>query len=105
VSARRYRVAERPDVLSDYVAISEHIVRWTGDVALGDRTVDAIRDFIKTLGSFPHRGAPRDDLRPGLRLIPFGKRTVIAFEIDDDAGTVTILRVFYGGQDYAAVIR
>jgi plasmid stabilization system protein ParE len=72
---------------------------------LADRTVDAIRAFIKSLNSLPHRGTRRDDLRPGPRIVPFGKRTVVAFEVDDDTGTVTILRVFYGGQDYGAVIR
>jgi plasmid stabilization system protein ParE len=105
VAGRHYRVVAAPDALSDYVAIVEHIERWTGDRALARRTIESIRTFIRGLGSFPPRGAPRDDLRPGLRLIPFGKRTVIAFEIDDDAGSVTILRVFYGGQDYEAVIR
>jgi toxin ParE1/3/4 len=52
----------------------------------------------------PHRGTQRDDLWPGLRIVPFKKRTAIAFEIDEDREVVKILRVFYGGQDYAAVL-
>jgi len=104
VSERIYRVEEKPDVFYDYIAIATHIERWTGDRSLGDRTVDAIRTFIKNLQSTPHRGTKRDDLLAGLRIVPFGKRTAIAIEIDDETGVVTVLRVFYGGQDYEAVL-
>jgi toxin ParE1/3/4 len=100
----RYRVEEKVDVFSDYMAIAVHVERWTGDRALAHRTVDAIRDFIKSLNTVPHRGTKRDDLRPGLRIVPFKKRTAIAIEIDDEAKVVTVLRVFYGGQDYEAVL-
>jgi plasmid stabilization system protein ParE len=105
MSRKDWRVEEQSAVLQDYIAISEHIERWTEDRALADRTVDAIRTFVKSLATAPHRGTRRDDLRPGLRIVPFGKRTAIAFEITEDAGIVTILRVFHGGQDYETVMR
>jgi plasmid stabilization system protein ParE len=105
VTGKRYRVEEKPDVFYDYLAIAAHIERWTDDRALADRTVDTIRDFIKSLRTAPHRGTKRDDLRRGLRIVPFKKRTAIAIEIDDEAQVVTVLRVFYGGQDYEAVLR
>lgn len=100
-----YRVEEKPDVLLDYIAIAEHIERWTADRDLADRTVDAIRTCIKSFHERPHRGTRRDDLRTGLRIIPFKKRTAIAFEVDEKRRVVTILRVFYGGQNYEAVMR
>ena len=99
-----YRVEEKPDVFLDYVAIAEHVERWTEDRALADRTVDAIRAFIKSLKEIPHRGTKRDDLRPGLRIVTFKRRTAIAIEIDEGAKVVTVLRVFYGGQDYETVL-
>lgn len=105
MSDQAYRVEEKPDVLLDFIAITEHIERWTVDRDLADRTVDAIRNFIKGFPERPHRGTKRDDLRPGLRIIPFRKRTAIAFEIDEERRVVTILRVFYGGQDYDSVMR
>ena len=100
---KTFRVVESPDALFDYITIAEHIERWTEDRGQADRTVDAIRSFIKGLNKMPHRGTRRGDLRPGLRIVPFGKQTAIAFEIDDEALIVTVLRVFYGGQDYEAV--
>lgn len=105
MSRPRYRVEEKADVFHDYVAIATHIERWTEDRAIADRTVDAIRGYIKTLAELPHRGSRRDDLRSGLRVVPFKKRTAIAFEVDDEARCVTIHRVFYGGQDYDSVTR
>lgn len=99
-----YRVEEKPDVLLDYITITEHIERWTEDRDLADRTVDAIRDFIKGFPERPYRGTRRDDLLPGLRIVPFKKRTAIAFEVNEERRMVTILRVFYGGQDYEAVM-
>lgn len=99
-----YQIRAAAEALSDYVAIVEHVERWTGDQALARQTVQSIRSFIRGLNSSPHRGTRRDDLRLGLRTIPFGRRTVIAYEIDDDAGIVTVLRVFYGGQDYEAIV-
>ncbi len=57
MSRNRYSVEEKPDVLGDYVAITRHIERWTRDRALADRTVDAIRAYIKVLGDMPVRGA------------------------------------------------
>ncbi|MDB5526440.1 MAG: plasmid stabilization protein [Rhizobium sp.] len=39
----------------------------------------------------------RDDIRPGLRILSFERRVIIAFEIQD--GTVSIGRIFYGGRN------
>lgn len=99
-----YRVEEKAEVLDDYVAIAVHVERWTQDRATADRTVEAIRDFVRKLGGLPHRGTRREDIRPGLRIVPFRTRTAVAFEVDDVRRVVTVLRVFYGGQDYEAVL-
>jgi len=103
--SRRYRVVEKPSVFTDYINIADHIERWTNDRPLAIRTVELIRDYIKGMRDTPHRGTRRDDLRPGLRIVAFRKRTAIAFEIDETERTVAILRVFFGGQDYEAAMR
>jgi plasmid stabilization system protein ParE len=41
---------------------------------------------------------PRDDIRPGLRVVGFERRATIAFRVEDDR--VTILRIFHGGRDW-----
>ncbi len=45
----------------------------------------------------------RDDIRPGLRITHYRKRTVIAFEVNADQ--VAIIGVFHGGQDYEAALQ
>ena len=105
MSRRRYRIELAPEVVRDLAAIARHVESWTLDRAMADRTVAVIRAYLGGLGSVPHRGTRRDDLMPGLRIVPFKRRTAVAFTIDDRAGTVRILRVFYGGQDYEAVLR
>lgn len=105
MTGRRYRVELAPEVVGDLAAIARHVESWTFERALADRTVAAIRAYLGGFGTVPHRGTRRDDLMPGLRIVPFKRRTAIAFTIDDDARTVRILRVFYGGQDYESVLR
>jgi plasmid stabilization system protein ParE len=62
------------------------------------RYTDAIAKQCESLNSFPLRGARRDDIRPGLRVFGFRRRVSIAFEVTGDE--VTILGIFYGGQDF-----
>ena len=59
--------------------------------------------YCESLCTFPHRGTMRDDIRPGLRITHYKKRTVIAFDVEADQ--VAILGVFYGGQDYEALLQ
>ena len=42
----------------------------------------------------------RDDVRPGLRITHYKKRTVIAFAVDVQAEQISILGLFYGGQNF-----
>ena len=67
------------------------------------RFADAIITFCEDLQTFPHRGTCRDDIRPGLRITSYKKRVVVAFNVD--AEQVSILGVFYGGQDYEAIFQ
>ena len=46
----------------------------------------------------------RDDIRPGLRTSSYKKRAVIATYVDDETQQITILGVFYGGQDYDTIL-
>ena len=104
MTPKTWKVVEQQEVFFDYINITQYIIENTKDHALADRTVDAIRAYIASMNVVSHCGTQCDDLRPGLRIVPFKKRTAIAFEIDEDREVVKILRVFYGGQDYAAVL-
>ena len=92
-----YTVVFTPEAEEQLAALYHYIaVAASPDVA--ERYVSAIAAYCEGLESFPHRGTRRDDIRPGLRITNYKKRAVIAFEIDD--ARVSIIGVFYGGQDY-----
>ncbi len=65
--------------------------------------VNSIMEYCEGFDTFPHRGTKRDDIRPGLRITSFRCRVTIALTADDEA--VTILGVFYGGQDVDAALQ
>lgn len=84
------------DLLDLYDAIAEG---GGGERALA--YVERVQAACLRLATFPERGTRRDDVRPGLRLIGFERRAVIAFHVG--AGRVTIDRVLYGGRDLGTV--
>ncbi|MGQ0711320.1 MAG: type II toxin-antitoxin system RelE/ParE family toxin [Rhodoferax sp.] len=67
------------------------------------RYTEAIVSYCESLCTFPLRGTQRDDVRPGLRVTNYKKRTVIAFDVEN--GVVSIIGIFYGGQDYETILR
>ena len=70
---------------------------------MAHRYVNAIISYCEGLQDSPHRCTRRDDIRPGLRSTNYTGRTVIAFGVT--AELVSILGVFYGGQDYESFLQ
>ena len=84
-------------------ALYNHIAdAASADIA--NKYVDGIISYCESLHTFPIRGVLREDVRPGLRITNYKKRTVVAFEVDEQAAQVAILGLFYGGQDYEAIL-
>lgn len=96
-----HRVVFSPEASANLVDVYCHISE-TASPEIAARYTDAIINFCESLETFPHRGTMRDDIRPGLRITNFRKRAVIAFMVDEDA--VSILGIFYGGQDYESLL-
>ena len=69
---------------------------------IAERYTNAIVTHCGDLIAFPNRGARRDDIRPGLRITNYKKRAVIAFAVD--AGLVSIIGIYYGGQNYETAL-
>lgn len=67
--------------------------------AVANRYPSAVVETCKGLALFPLRGVSREDIRLGLRVTHHKERTVIAYAVDEDSRTVSILGVLYGGQD------
>lgn len=66
------------------------------------RFTDSIVAFCEDIATLPLQGKARDDIRPGLRIIGYRRRVVIAFLV---LGKVfVIVGIFYGRRDYEAVL-
>jgi toxin ParE1/3/4 len=97
----RYRVVFTPEAASQLDAIYTYIADQAGaDIAF--RFTDAIIAYCESFITFPRRGTLRNDLRPGLRTVGFRKRATIAFAVLGNA--ITIVGIFYGGQDVAGAL-
>jgi len=97
-----YRVVFSPEAEEHLAALYRHIsTAASPDIAA--RYTEAIVNYCENLRTIPHRGAMRDDVRPGLRITNYRKRAVIAFAVE--AEQVSIIGVFYGGQDYETILQ
>lgn len=94
-----HSVVYAPGAETQLVALYFHIAA-AASPEIAARYTGAIVEQCESLKAFPMRGARRDDIRPGLRVFGFRRRVSITFEITDEV--VTILGIFYGGQNFEA---
>lgn len=71
--------------------------------AIAGNYIDALLEKIDGLAEFSNRGSPRDDVRPGMRTIPFRRRVTIAYAVRSKE--VLITGIFYAGQDFEVLLR
>lgn len=94
---RQRAVIFAPEARADLFHLYETIAVPAGpQVALA--YVEKLEAFCLKLDLASERGQLRNDLRHGLRILGFKRRVTIAFSVDETR--VTVLRLFYGGQDW-----
>ena len=96
-----YEVSFSPEA-EDQLAVLYNYIALEATPGIAARFTESIVAYCEGFSISPHRGNMRDDIRPGLRVTNYEKRTIIAFIIDVDL--VVILGVFYGGQDFETVL-
>ncbi|WP_296662889.1 type II toxin-antitoxin system RelE/ParE family toxin [Paraburkholderia sp.] len=96
-----FNVEFAPEAVQQLEALEDYIA-GQGSPQVAATYIDSIVEYCESLRSFPQRGVPRDDVRPGLRITHYRGSAIIAFAVID--ATVYILGVFCGGQDYNAVL-
>jgi len=94
-----YTLRFHPKVRSDLETIARLIAEYAGRAA-AERILAEIEAAVRTLADTPHRGSIRDDIAPGLRAIPAGRRAVVAFRVDDLGRQVLVYSITYGGADW-----
>jgi toxin ParE1/3/4 len=98
---KKYKVFFRPLAEADLLGLFHFIAEESGAAAAA-AYIDRLEAACLALERFPMRGTRRDDISPGLRILGFERRAAIAFQVDRDK--VEILRIFYGGRDYAHLL-
>lgn len=98
-----YHVVFAPEAVAQLEALYAYIAEQASP-ATALRYTDAVVLTCERLAMFPLRGVARDDIRPGLRLTHHKGRTVVAYAVDDTGKTVSIVGVFYGGQDHESAL-
>ena len=98
----RHAVVFTPEAQEQLTALYRYIAAAASPEIAAHYT-NAIVAYCESLQDFPHRGTRRDDVRPGLRVTHYKKRAVIAFAVN--AELVSVIGVFYGGQDYETALQ
>lgn len=98
---RNLRVIYTPEAEMQLVGLYRYIASEASAQA-ATRFTDEIVARCDSLNTFSDRGALRQDIRPGLHTLSF-RRVLIAYDVDE--ATVTIIGIFYGGQDFEAILR
>jgi toxin ParE1/3/4 len=94
---KRRRVVFTPEARNDLFEIYDWIAAKAGfQIAIS--YIERIETYCLGFELSSERGHRRDDISPGLRIVGFERRVTIAFAVNDDR--VTILRLFYGGQNW-----
>lgn len=96
-----YPVVFTPEALEQLEELYAYIAQAASPL-VAQRYTDAIVTYCESLQTSPLRGARRDDIRPGLRITNYKGRAVIAFDVSDEQ--VSVIGVFYGGQDYETAL-
>lgn len=94
-----YAVVFAPEA-EDQLAELYHYIAAHASSDTAARYTNAIVTYCEGMSTFPHRGTRRKDIRTGLRITNYKGSSVIAFDVDDDAMRVSILGIYYGGQEY-----
>jgi toxin ParE1/3/4 len=98
----KLQVVFTPEARADLLELYDYIAENGGPIrAL--RYVEQIEEECMSLQTIPQRGTQRDDLRPGLRVMGFKRRTLIAFQVSSDR--VAVLRILYGGRSAEKTFR
>ncbi|MEQ9123039.1 MAG: type II toxin-antitoxin system RelE/ParE family toxin [Alphaproteobacteria bacterium] len=95
----RRRVTLSAAALADIKSISDWVSE-RGGPSTARRYVDRLFASIDRMSAGALRGTPRDDIRPGLRIVGFERNLTIAFRVTADE--VEVVRIFRRGRNWSS---
>lgn len=100
-----FEVRESLAYLRDLERIELHLLRTSGDSTGAERRIADMRAATLRLAQFPRLAPERTDLGAGIRLLTTGEKSIAIYLVQEEARIVLMLRAFYGGEDYEALLR
>jgi toxin ParE1/3/4 len=88
---------------ADLEMIFDYVAEASQNFHTAFKFVSRIEARCEKIGDVPHIGTARDDILPGLRMVPFERSAVILYMLETNR--VRITNIFYGGRDYEALMR
>jgi toxin ParE1/3/4 len=88
---------------ADIQAVFDYVAEASQNFHTAFKFVTRIEARCDKIGNVPHIGTARDDILPGLRMVPFERSAVILYKIESNH--IRITNIFYGGRDYEALMR
>lgn len=92
----RYRVALSVEAIQDFADLYDCLLPEAGS-RIAENYIFELHAYCMSFETFPERGARRDDLALGVRIVGYRRKATIAFRIDGDL--VTIVRIFHRGRN------
>lgn len=79
----RYKFVITPEAFEQLRAIERYIAGASGYPMIAERYVDALVSYCESLDTFPQRGTLREDIRHGLRVLPYRDSAEVAFTVTE----------------------
>ena len=98
-----YKIRFHPKVATDLQVIADIIANHSGVTEATHKLVH-IQDTAFRLADNPEKGSAQSEAGSAIRVIPAGRKGIIAFEIDENTTTVFVLAVAYGGTEWQSKI-
>ena len=96
------RLVFRPEAEADLADLYRYIAQASSSIDTAFEFTERLRAACYKLEDFPERGAPRNDVKEGLRILTHERKTVIAYFVK--GGSVVITNIFHAGRDWEAII-
>ncbi len=92
------RLVFRPEAEAELIELYRYIALASGSIDVAFKFTERLRIACFTLVDFPERGAPRDEIKAGLRILTHERKTVIAYFVRGDK--VIVNNIFHAGRDW-----
>ena len=84
-----------PVARSKLISTARYIAVHFG-AASAYRYAKELEDFCNSLALFPHKGVAHDDIRSGLRIAAYKRKSMIGFLVEEDR--IVILQIWNRGE-------